>query len=79
VDRLSNAFWTLVVGAIVLYAFFVAMGALSPTDLFWLTGLMLVLAVLLLVHLARMHRLMSEHGHDEQMREVHKWRERRGF
>ena len=78
-DRLANAFWTLVVGAVALYAFFMAMGAVSPTDLVWLTALVAVLAVLLVVHLARVHRLMSEHGHETEMREVHKWRERRGF
>jgi fatty acid desaturase len=77
--RLANAFWVLALGAIVLYAFFAVMGAISPTDLIWLTVLIGVLAALTVGHFIRVRRALSSHHHDEMARDLHGWRERRGF
>jgi len=79
IGRLANAFWVLVVGAVVLYAFFAVMGAISPTDLVWLTVVVGVLAIVAVVHFVRVRRALQDHRHDETARELHGWRERRGF
>jgi uncharacterized membrane protein len=82
VDALSNlsrAFWTLVVGAVVLYAFFALMGALTPADHVLPTAIVAVLIVLLGVHLIRVRHAMQKHSNEAEMRELHKLRERRGF
>jgi len=79
VGRLSNLFWVLVIGAVVLYAFFAVMGAISFTDLVWLTALIGVLGILAVVHFIRLRRALSDHEHDEMARKLHSWRERRGF
>ena len=77
--RVTRAFWILVIGVIGLYGFFLVMGALSPADQPWLTLAVVVLATLLLVHLVRVRHAMHEPGHEAEMRELHKMRERRGF
>jgi hypothetical protein len=59
--------------------FFVVIGALSPGDHPWVTAGAIVLAVLLAVHLVRVSRAMHDHAHDDEMRELHKLRETRGF
>jgi hypothetical protein len=79
VGRLSNLFWVLVIGAAVLYCFFVVLGAISFTDLVWLTALIGVLGILAVVHFIRVRRALSDHRHDEMARKLHSWRERRGF
>jgi NhaP-type Na+/H+ or K+/H+ antiporter len=76
---LSNVFWVAIIGVVALYAFFVAMGALSPGDQLWLTLIVVVLAVLLAVRQMRVRRAMHEHGHEDEMRELHRLRETRGF
>jgi divalent metal cation (Fe/Co/Zn/Cd) transporter len=82
VDGLSNltrAFWILVVGAVALYAFFLVMGAMTPADHPLLAAGVVVLGLLLVVHLFRVRRAMHDHAHDDEMRELHKLRETRGF
>ena len=79
VGRLSNVLWVLVIGAVVLYAFFAVMGAISFTDLVWLTALIGVLGILAVVHFIRLRRALSDHERDEMARKLHSWRERRGF
>jgi hypothetical protein len=75
----TRAFWTLAVGVVALYAFFLVIGALSPGDHPWVTAGAIVLAVLLAVHLVRVSRAMHDHAHEEELRELHKLRETRGF
>jgi hypothetical protein len=47
---LANTFWVLVLAVISLFAFFVALGALGPTEVTWLSVLIGVLAVLWVAH-----------------------------
>jgi hypothetical protein len=39
----------------------------------------IALALALAVHLVRVRRAMRDHAHDDEMRELHKLRESRGF
>jgi membrane protein DedA with SNARE-associated domain len=77
--RFSSAFWVVVIGVVALYAFFVVMGALAPSDHVLITAGVIALAIALAVHLVRVRRAMRDHAHDDEMRELHKLRESRGF
>lgn len=77
--RLSNAFWMLAVGVIVLYAFFVALDAFAPGDVWVLTIVVAVLAVMLAVHFLHLRRELDREGPNEARRALNAWRERRGF
>ncbi|MBI5105572.1 MAG: hypothetical protein HZB46_11450 [Solirubrobacterales bacterium] len=71
----SDAFWVLALGVIAAYAFFVALGAFSPSDVLGVT-----IAVLVLTGLWALRAWSRSHHHDEHRdpRLVHA-RERRGF
>jgi membrane protein implicated in regulation of membrane protease activity len=47
---LMDTFWVLVLAVICLFAFFVALGALGPTEVAWLSIAIAVLAVLWVAH-----------------------------
>ena len=49
-STLSDTFWVLVLSIVVLFAFFIALGAFSPGDVAWLTFAVLALALLWTVH-----------------------------
>ncbi|MGH2963265.1 MAG: hypothetical protein ACRDL3_13890 [Solirubrobacterales bacterium] len=76
---LRSVFWVVVIGVVALYAFFLVMGALSPGDQLVITGIVVVLAAALAVHLIRVRSAMRRHEHEGEMRELHKLRETRGF
>jgi uncharacterized membrane protein (DUF485 family) len=71
---LSETFWVLVLAVVVLFAFFVALGALSPGEVAGLTVVVVVLAVLWVVHAVWQSRHSDPHD-----RAVVQARERRGF
>ena len=72
---LRNAFWVTALGLIAAYLFFFALGAFSFTDSLVLSGLVIVLAIMWIVHSVLEGR--REHdGRDQRL--VHA-RERRGF
>jgi fatty acid desaturase len=47
---MSETFWVLVLGVVVLFAFFFALGAIDPGDVVWLTLGVLALALLWTAH-----------------------------
>ena len=49
-STMSDTFWILVLSIVVLFAFFIALGAFSPGDVAWLTLAVLGLAVLWAAH-----------------------------
>jgi prepilin signal peptidase PulO-like enzyme (type II secretory pathway) len=51
-STLSDTFWILVLSIVVLFAFFIALGAFHPGDVAWLTLGVLALALLCAVHAA---------------------------
>ena len=71
---LSETFWVLVLAVVVLFAFFVALGALSPGEVAGLTAVVVVLAVLRAAHAVWQSRHSDPHD-----RAVVRARERRGF
>jgi cytochrome c biogenesis protein CcdA len=74
---LWNFFWGFALGVIVLWAFFLLMGAFTPDDPIWLTIAMGVLAVLAAIHFVHVRQLLRDDT--ELARQVHMLRERRGF
>jgi uncharacterized membrane protein YhaH (DUF805 family) len=71
---LWETFWILVLAVVVLFAFFVALGALSPGEVAGLTAVVVVLAVLWVAHAVWQSRHTDPHD-----RAVVRARERRGF
>ena len=47
---MSETFWVLILSVVVLFAFFLALGAFSPGDVAWLTLAVLALALLWTAH-----------------------------
>jgi fatty acid desaturase len=71
---LSDTFWVLVLAVVVLFAFFVALGAFSPGEVAALTLVVIVLAVLWLAH-----AIWDSRHRDPHDPAVIRARERRGF
>ena len=73
-STLSDTFWILVLSIVVLFAFFIALGAFSPGDAVWLT-----LAVLGLALLWAAHAVWDARHRDDRDPAAIRNRERRGF
>ena len=71
---LSDTFWILVLALVVLFAFFLALGAFSPSDGLTITIVVAVLAVLWVAH-----AVWDSRHRDPHDRSVIRARERRGF
>jgi protein-S-isoprenylcysteine O-methyltransferase Ste14 len=71
---LSETVWILVLALVVLFAFFVVLGAFSPGDVVGLTLVVAVLAVLWVAHAVWQSRHRDPHD-----RAIIRARERRGF
>ncbi len=71
---LSETFWLLVLGVVVMFAFFAALGAFEVGDAVWLTVAVVILAALWLVHAIWVSR--HRDGRDPATIRA---RERRGF
>jgi 4-hydroxybenzoate polyprenyltransferase len=71
---LFETFWILVLALVVLFAFFVALGAFRPGDVVGLTVAVVVLAVLWVAHAVWESRHRDPHD-----RAIVRARERRGF
>jgi fatty acid desaturase len=72
-ETLRETFWILALAVIVLFAFFVALGALAPGDVLWLTVGVILLAALWVVH------GLLEGRRSDRDPAVARARERRGF
>jgi len=73
-STMSDTFWVLVLSIVVLFAFFIALGAFAPGDVVWLTLAVLALALLWAAHAIWESRHRS--GRDPA---TIRNRERRGF
>jgi hypothetical protein len=71
---LSETFWILVLAIVVLFAFFVALGAFSPGEVLTLTLVVIGLALLWVAH-----AVWDSRHRDPHDRAVIRARERRGF
>jgi protein-S-isoprenylcysteine O-methyltransferase Ste14 len=73
-STLADTFWVLVLAIVVLFAFFVALGAFSPGEV---VGLTLAVAVLALLWIA--HAVWDSRHRDPHDPAMVRARERRGF
>ena len=73
-STLSETFWVLVLAVVVLFAFFVALGAFSPGEVAGLTAVVVLLAGLWIAHAVWASRHADPHD-----RAMVRARERRGF
>jgi fatty acid desaturase len=71
---LSETFWILVLAVVVLFVFFVALGAFSPGEVVGLTLIVVLLAVLWVAH-----AVWDSRHRDPHDRAIVRARERRGF
>lgn len=73
-DVARNLFWVLALGVLLVFGFFLVLGALKPAEVAGLSAAVLVLAALWVVHAWLEHR----HAGERDPRLIHA-RERRGF
>jgi uncharacterized membrane protein YhaH (DUF805 family) len=71
---LSETFWLLVLAVVVMFAFFVALGAFKPAEVGGVTVAVIALALLWVAH-----ALWVSRHHDEHDPAAIRARERRGF
>jgi uncharacterized membrane protein YhaH (DUF805 family) len=74
VSTLSETFWLLVLAAVVMFAFFIALGAFKPGEVVGVTVAVAGLAVLWIAH-----AVWAARHHDPHDRAAIRARERRGF
>ncbi len=80
VGRLALPIWLCVLGAIVIYVFFVVVASIPPAQVAAVTIVVAVLAVLFAIRSARVaSELASRGGNPALRRELNRARERRGF
>lgn len=71
------SFWTVAIGGVVLYAFFVALADVAPGEI---AGVTIVVAALAVMFVIRSLRLSSQLAQSPMLRQKHnRLRERRGF
>jgi O-antigen/teichoic acid export membrane protein len=73
-STLAETFWILVLSLVVLFAFFLALGAFTPGQVAGLTVIVAVLAILWVVH-----AVWDSRHRDPHDRAIIRARERRGF
>lgn len=78
-SRTLRPVWVLLLGVVVLFGFFAALGLFSPADVLWLTAAVAVLAILIGIRSLLMRRQLDKHGNQDLFRSLNVLRERRGF
>jgi uncharacterized membrane protein len=71
--------WVVLLGIIVMFAFFAALGLFSPADVLWLTAGVAIVLILFGIRSLMMRRHMGTHGNQDLFRSLNHLRERRGF
>lgn len=80
VNRLSLSFWIAVLGAIVLYVFFMAVAGVSPAQVIGVTVVIAALAAVFTLRSWRVASELADRGGDPRLRRsTNRIRERRGF
>jgi hypothetical protein len=78
--RLALPVWLCVLGAIVMYVFFVVVASIPPAQVAAVTIVVAILSLLFLIRSARVaSELASRGGNPSLRRELNRARERRGF
>jgi len=71
--------WVVLLGVVVLFGFFAALGLFAPAEVLWLTVAVAALALLIAVRSLLMRRQLAQHGNQDLFRSLNVLRERRGF
>lgn len=80
VGRLRLSFWIALIGAVVLYAFFVTLASVSPAEVAGVTSAVAAMALVFTARNVRVASELADPGGDPQLRrDRNKIRERRGF
>jgi hypothetical protein len=78
--RLRISFWLVVVGGIVMYAFFVTLASIPPTEVAGVTSVVAVMALMFTARNLRVARELAQPAGDPLLRRSrNRVRERRGF
>jgi hypothetical protein len=79
-SRIGLSLWILIIGAIVIYVFFVAVASISPREVAGVTTVVAALAVLFAIRSVRVGFDLADRGGDPALRRArNRARERRGF
>jgi hypothetical protein len=77
---LRLSFWLVVIGTVVLYAFFVILATIPPGEVAAVTAVVVALGAIFTLRNLRLAAELADRGGDPQLRRaVNKMRERRGF
>jgi hypothetical protein len=80
VRRLRLSFWLTVIGAVVLYVFFVSLSGVDPVEVAGVTSVVIGLAAAFTARNLRVATELADRGGDPQLRRsINRMRERRGF
>ena len=78
--RLRLSFWIALIGAVVLYVFFVTIASVSPAEVVGVTSVITAMALVFTARNLRVAGELADPGGDPQLRrDRNKIRERRGF
>jgi hypothetical protein len=78
--RITLTLWILVVGAITMYVFFVAVASIAPAEVARVSAIVAGLAVLFAIRSFRISSELASRGGDPALRRArNRQRERRGF
>ena len=78
-SRMLGPLSVICLGAVAMYAFFAALGGISPSEVIWPTIVVGLLAVLFAVRSLVVRHELGARGSQATMRSVNALRERRGF
>jgi fatty acid desaturase len=78
-SRTSGMLAVICIGAVVLFVFFIALGAVKPGEAVVPTIIVGALAVLFALRALIVRHRLGEHGNQEMFRTINALRERRGF
>ncbi len=78
-SKMLGPIWVVLLGVVVLFGFFAALGLFSPDEVMWLTAAVAALAVLIGIRSLLMRRQLGTHGNQDLFRSLNVLRERRGF
>jgi hypothetical protein len=78
--RLAVPLWLVVIGVIVMYAFFVVVASVSPTQIAAVTAVIAMLSILFAIRSLRIASELADRGGNPALRRArNRARERRGF
>jgi TRAP-type C4-dicarboxylate transport system permease large subunit len=78
-SKMLGPVWVGLLGVVVLFGFFAALGMFSPEEVMWLTVAVAALVVLFGIRSLMMRRQLHQHGNQDLFRSLNGLRERRGF